>query len=274
LGISACGAGDLNADGYDDVVVGAHRMEDDKGHAYIFNGGPGLIGSFLPTDADAIIVGPAIDAYFGLMCHSADDVNEDGYDDVIITAQESSDVIGSARGSAYIFFGSAAGVTSCDLSSGCSVGSPSHPGAVIRGTTDLGAFGYWSSSAGDLNGDGVGDLVIGAYGISAPVIGKTFIFYGRSDFSGAMNDNDADNVLTGKDPTQWFGVSTGGLNDINGDGYGDIVVGATGDGTARGECFLFYGSPSGIPDCDLSAGCVPPVTFTGYNDGDSFGWAR
>ena len=103
LGRSVAGAGDVNGDGYADVIVGAPttRGGADAGAAYVYFGGPGA-----DDVADLTLLGAAAGDYFGCAVAGAGDVNGDGYGDVIVGAY-GNDAGGAAAGRAYVYFGGA-----------------------------------------------------------------------------------------------------------------------------------------------------------------------
>jgi hypothetical protein len=144
-GYSVAGAGDVNADGFDDVLVGAPFHDSgnsNEGRVYLYLGSPGGLGSASwidDTDQDS--------AFYGWSVAGAGDVNRDGYDDVI-TAAAAFDLGETNEGAAWLFPGSAVGLTSTGW------GATGH---------QIGAwFGFCVATAGDINGDGASDVIVGA----------------------------------------------------------------------------------------------------------------
>ena len=134
-------AGDVNGDGYADVVVGAYGYSSDTGRAYVYLGG----ASGLATTAATTLTGEATGNDFGDSVATAGDVNGDGYADVVVGAYGYS----SGTGRAYVYLGGASGL------------------ATTAATTWTGEatdnyFGYSVATAGDVNGDGYADVVVGA----------------------------------------------------------------------------------------------------------------
>jgi hypothetical protein len=111
-------------------------------------------------------------------------------------------------------------------------------------------FGKAATSAGDVNGDGYADLVVGAWSLSTPMkarCGSVFVFHGGSD---GLNPAPA-TIIEGTAAEERFGMSVAGLGDVNGDGYSDIIAGGSGQNSPGtpgnpGIARLFYGSASGV----------------------------
>ena len=103
-------------------------------------------------------------------------------------------------------------------------------------------FGKSVSTAGDVNGDGYADVIVGAYVYSGS-IGRAYIFFG-----GSIMDNTADVIMTGESINNNFGTSVSTAGDMNGDGYADVIVGADGYSTGTGRAYIYLSSsPPIIP---------------------------
>ena len=237
LGRSVSSAGDVNGDGYSDVIVGSPGYESNKGIAYIFYGGVSM-----NNDADVTILGELAEIYFGNSVSSAGDVNGDGYSDVIVGALEYS----SGRGRAYIYFGGATMNNTADV--------------IITGEAIANLFGNSVSSAGDVNGDGYSDVIIGAYRYSVLLNGRAYIYFG-----GSVMDNVADLKMTGNSGGDGFGYSVSTAGDVNGDGYSDVIVGAYGYSSETGRAYLFYGG--------VTMDTLSDLTMTGDVAGNNFGYS-
>ena len=224
FGVAISGAGDVNGDGYDDVIVGAHQTASASGRAYIFFGGP---GAAFDTAPDATLMGQTNGDAFGYAAAGAGDTNGDGYDDVIVGAYG----YGSSAGRAYVFLGGP----------GAFDGSAD---SMLTGATANDVFGLSAAGAGDLNGDGFADVIVGAEGNDAggSGAGAAYVFFGSSS---ASLDTTADGTLLGAVASGSFGGSVGPAGDVNGDGFADVVVGAHGTQNGgmfwAGRAFVFFG---------------------------------
>ncbi|MBK8553934.1 MAG: FG-GAP repeat protein [Ignavibacteria bacterium] len=196
FGYSVSSAGDVNGDGYSDVIVGANNFNSTQGKIYIYLG-----GASMNNIADITMTG-ALSDYLGASVSSAGDVNGDGYSDVIAGAREYS----AGTGRAYILFGGASMNNIEDV--------------TMTGEAGGNKFGTSVSSAGDLNGDGYSDVIVGADGYSSST-GRAYIFFG-----GASMNNAADVTMTGEATSNNFGGSVSSPGDVNGDGYSDVIAGA------------------------------------------------
>ncbi len=300
FGTSARGCGDVNGDSYDDIVVGAPHNDaagSNAGRAYVYFGGPSL-----DAVADIVISGVADNAQLGYAVAGAGDVNGGG-DDLLIGAPSNT----GSHGRAYVYFGGAAldgvaDVTLADPSNGFlgwSVGpagdfdgdgwddvlvggntqthaflfrgGPGFDGVadlVFAGDSGSNRFGYGLAPAGDVNGDGYADVIIGDMHNSA---GNAYA--GRADvyFGGPGADGQADLVFTGTTYYGIFGRTVAGGGDLNGDGFDDLVIGApTPDyaGLGPGRAFVFFGGdPAGTARVDTLA----DVVLTGAHESDRLG---
>lgn len=292
FGKSVSSAGDVNGDGYDDIIVGAWQYNTATGRAYVFYGGLNM-----NTVADVIITGEAINNYLGISVSSAGDVNADGYSDVIVGAYGHN----SNSGRAYIYYGGSAMNNTADVIMngestgalfGCSVscagdvnddgyddviaGSYAYdslrgrsyifyggqvmnniPDVIITGDASQLSSGYSVSKAGDVNADGYGDVIIGETGFSSNT-GRANIFYG-----GSSMDDVSDVVLTGETTYSNFGISVASAMDLNADGYSDVIVGASGYNSNTGKVYIFYGASS--------MDYAPDVTMIGEAVSNAFG---
>lgn len=162
FGIAVAGAGDVNGDGYSDIVVGAAGYSNVQGKAYVFYGSASGIagtGASPAWSAEGQIAGD----YFGVSVAAAGDVNGDGYGDIVVGASGHD----RATGKAYVFQGGATGVS----------GITARPVWSAVGEAEGDGLGGSVSGAGDVNRDGYGDIVIGAAGYNSGA-GKVYIVHG------------------------------------------------------------------------------------------------
>ncbi|HRP92387.1 MAG TPA: integrin alpha, partial [Ignavibacteriaceae bacterium] len=246
FGSSVSSAGDVNGDGYEDIIVGAPNNDgggSDFGSVYIYFG-----GSTIDNTADVIMIGEASGDDFGYSVSSARDINGDGYDDVIVGAY-ANDAGGSNAGRAYIYFGGAIMNNSADV--------------ILTGAAAGDLFGFSVSTAGDVNGDGYSDVIVGAYANDAggSNAGRAYIYFG-----GSVMNNTADVILTGVAAADFFGCSVSSAGDVNGDGYSDVIVGAQSNdagGSNAGRAYIYFGGPA--------MNNIADVILTGAAANDLFG---
>ena len=229
FGFSVAGAGDVNDDGYDDIAVGAPYHSSSVGRVYVYHGGAtGLKSGVVATLSGSGSAGE----YFGWALSGGGDVNGDGYHDLIVGSSDYS----SSTGAVYVYEGGASGVsTSYDLRLvGPSTGA--FFGAALRGGADV-------------NDDGYDDVIIGAYGVSTNR-GAAYLHEGSS----AGLSTTAATTLSGLSTSTYFGAAVGMAGDVNGDGFGDVIIGAYGTSSSRGAAYIYHGN---CVDGDGDGYCPP-----------------
>ena len=259
-GIGVSSAGDVNGDGYDDIIVGAPGAgATDSGAAYVIFGKASGFADIDLTSLSAAdgfkITGGAATDLAGRSVSSAGDVNGDGFDDILVGAYLN-DAGGTNAGAAYVIFGKASGLADVDLST---LGSSD--GFSIAGDT---AYDYTAksvSSAGDINGDGFDDIIIGAAGndVNGSASGVAYVIYGKASGFGNIDLGSLTSAdgfrITGTAANDYTGFSVASAGDVNGDGFDDLIVGAPlADGSGRldaGTAWIIYGKAGHFSGVDL-----------------------
>jgi len=255
FGTAVSTAGDVDGDGYDDVIVGAPGYDDgqaDMGAAFVYHGSGGGLTS---GTADWTATGDQEDAHFGASVSTAGDVDGDGYADVIVGAPDR-DGERPGEGAAFVYHGGASGLGTA-------------PAWTVQPANQNNAhFGAAVSLAGDLNSDGYADVVIGApdYNDGQTDEGAAYVYhggpYGLSTlpaWSASPTDQDYAH----------FGIAVSTAGDVNGDGHGDLAIGATGydhEHTDEGGAFVYHGSPGGMAT-------TPAWHTAGKQEGVLLGWS-
>jgi hypothetical protein len=257
-------AGDVNGDGYDDVIVRAANYDNDQideGRAYVYHGSP----AGLSAQPDWTAEGDQPIAYFSRSVSTAGDVNGDGCDDVIVGASHY-DNGQTNEGRAYVYHGSATGLAA-------------EPAWTAESDQDAAWFGHWVSTAGDVNSDGYDDVIVGACWHDNGQVneGKAYVYHGSPSGLSASPAWTAEGDQAGAE----FGFSVSSAGDVNGDGYDDIILGARyydNGQTDEGRAFVYHGSPSGLgaaPAWTVESNQTSPnfaVVVSGAGDVDGDGY--
>ena len=251
-GQSVDGDGDVNGDGVDDLIVGAPGAAL-GGRAYIiFGSSSGLPNPLnlagLGDPVGIVIDGEAEDDEAGRWVSAAGDINHDGIDDIIIGAPEASPDQATGAGRSYVVFGSS---TSLESPIGLSSLNGLN-GFVLNGESPNGESGRAVSEAGDVNGDGIDDLVIGAHRSNASSFeaGRAYVIFGSDSqlpnpFNLANLDGTRGFTINGEAAGDLAGISVSTAGDFNHDGVADLLVGAftadASDNKEEGRSYVLYG---------------------------------
>jgi hypothetical protein len=235
LGASVAGAGDVNGDGFADILVGAYQYDNggvfDEGRVFLFLGssaGPSLIPAWTYESNQT-------GAWLGFSVASAGDVNGDGYGDVVIGAPQYD--LGAAldEGRAFVFLGSSIGLGATPVWTADSAQSGARLGSSV-------------ASAGDVDNDGIGDLIVGAPGFDNGQNsdeGRAFVYLGSLAGPATQPVWFAGSGLF----SSAFGTSVASAGDVNGDGFDDVIVGSplfdAGGFFDEGRTFVYLGSVLG-----------------------------
>jgi hypothetical protein len=241
FGWSVASAGDINGDGFGDVIVGAADAVGLSGRAYVFLGS----ASGIVTTASATLAPPDPMGNFGTVVAGVGDANGDGYADVAVGAPNAN----TTAGRTYVYLGGPSGVGT-------------NAARVLDGPGGIGgAFGYSIAGAGDVNGDGLADLIVGADN-AAMSNGEAYLYFGTP---GGILPRPSVTLTSPAGPNGEFGAFVGAAGDVNGDGYADIIVSAT--ATDLGNAYVYYGRSGGVTT-------QPSAMFSGL-DGfmGGFGWS-
>ena len=228
-------AGDVNGDGLGDIAITSS-----DGQSFVVFGSDSGFGAIDLANFDSS-AGFVVQSDSPGVLSAAGDVNGDGIDDVIIGAQWGD------SGSAYVIFGHEGAFATIDVTN-----LTSSEGFAITSAT--GSPGPYATTAGDFNGDGLGDLIIGSPNlhVNGVVTGGAYIVFGQT--SGATVDLDnlsaSSGILIQGD---FIGYSISAAGDVNADGYDDVILGAPGANGSAGRAYVIYGTPGTPGTIDLTA---------------------
>lgn len=271
-GRAVSSAGDVNGDGFDDLIIGATGGDPngvgEAGETYVIFGKAGGFASRLSLSSlngsnGFVLNGINTGDKSGSAVSSAGDVNGDGFGDLIIGTYAASPGGNEAAGESYVVFGKASGFTaSFDLAS-----LDGTSGFVVSGIDTGDQSGGSVSSAGDINGDGFDDVIIGAPGGDPKGVedaGESYVIFGKaSGFATNLNLSSLDGsngfVINGIGRANYVGISVSTAGDMNGDGFDDLIIGASSlppfeADADLGNSYIVFGKANGFAaSLDLSS---------------------
>ena len=258
-GTSVSSAGDVNHDGFSDIVIGAPSADPanrtDAGSVYVvFGRSSGFSSTLALSSLDGTsgfrLNGVAANDAAGVSVAGAGDVNHDGFTDIFVGATGADPNNRSGAGSAYVVLGKSIFASVVELSSLSGAN-----GFRLDGATAGDEFGFSVASAGDINKDSYPELLIGAPGASPHSLsqaGSTYLVFGAASFSASTDVSTLAGTdgfrLDGENDNARAGYSVSGDGDVNADGFADILIGsprAKVHGVSIGAAYIFYGKATG-----------------------------
>jgi Ca2+-binding RTX toxin-like protein len=288
-GAAVSGAGDINGDGFADLVIGAPTANEYyDGRSYVLFGGPGagparISAAALDGSNGFAASGSGYD-WLGASVSGAGDTNGDGLDDIVIGAPRIFNAYDNpGDGNAYVVYGSKS-----PFPAEFQLRTPAAGASILSPATPVAHLGQSVSDAGDVNGDGLADFIVGApltgadYSYGRDVVsastGAAYVVYGRADglpLSVALSAITPAQALVFTAPTDFIpggnnepfsyeiGHSVAGVGDVNGDGIDDVAIGAPaadpGGLAQAGAAYVVFGSRHGLP------GELHPADLDGSN---------
>ncbi|NKI36207.1 choice-of-anchor D domain-containing protein [Wenzhouxiangella sp. XN79A] len=287
---SMAGIGDINADGFDDLVIGADGFDlpgrGNTGRSYVvFGRADGFPAQIDPASLDGsdgfVLNGERSDNASGWSVAGAGDINADGIDDLLIGAYFANSVNGPRSGRSYVVYGRSSGFpATLELSS-----LDGTHGFSIDGADTDDWTGFSVAGAGDVNGDGIDDIILGSLNAEPTGLwtGAAYLVFGRSaPFPARLDlatlDGSEGSVLAGVSEGEIAGRSVSAAGDVNGDGIDDVVIGApwaAPSGAESGRGYVVFGRTTGFPALlDLgSLNGSDGFSIDGEASPDRLGWA-
>ncbi|MCK1405118.1 Hint domain-containing protein [Bradyrhizobium sp. 76] len=248
-GTSVASAGDINNDGFDDIIIGAPLSDPNgqisSGASYVvfgkisFASTPNINLSSLDGTAGFTLNGTGVSGQSGFSVASAGDVNNDGFDDIIVGAPR----YNGSQGMSYLIYGHASFAAAINLTSISGTAAGYQFTSAITGSRS----GYSVAAAGDVNGDGYGDFIVGGpfNDASGLQVGASYVVFGQAGaLSSSLNGTNGFIFGVGGASNDNSGYSVASAGDVNGDGFDDLIIGARNrDSTATdsGTSYVLFG---------------------------------
>jgi len=248
IGESVSGAGDVNGDGYPDILFGASNYNSTEGRSYVIYGGKNLRSINLDNELveNGFIISGSL--FTGFSVSGVGDVNKDGYDDMLISSKTN-----TSLATCYLIYGGN-NLTNINLNQNLG-----NKGVKFIGPkTDI----FSVSGAGDFNGDGYPDILIGSAANLRPYQGNAYLIYGGNNLIDMRISNGLGNKgITFIGGSYTVGASVSGAGDVNADGYDDILIGSTTDDVT----YLVYGFPNTLNSSPTSFPSFNPLSYPSLN---------
>ncbi len=283
-GYSVSKVGDVNGDGFDDVLIGA-QWANRFGNANMLAGETYVVfgTSSPPATVDLANLGQDGITIFGVdggdesgfSVSGAGDVNGDGFDDVLIGAFRADGITNreDSTGEGYIVFGGSTLPETIDLE------DLGKAGVTIVGIDRYDSLGFSVGGAGDVNGDGFDDVILGAMAAdgannSRLSSGESYVVFGGSSLPETIllvNLGNRGITINGENADEGSGTSVSGVGDVNGDGFGDLIVGAPGAASRTGKSYVIFGASSLPAVIDLDSLSTNGIAILGADWNGSSG---